>query len=458
MKHKRLAQWSIGFVVLIFLSQTYLIGRLFQVNYTFLGKVVNTITQDVYTKDMNSRLGSTSANAQPRMAVFDNKKTKINATKAYNIDKMTGVDKSSMVSILNISMEMYLADKSPIKLQPIDSLANILLEKENIHTPFYTRIVDLKTDSVLECSKPGISIKPSSWYRIQSKNIPLNFTQDKVLQLVLLNPLNAVFTQMAGMLVLSLLLCIFCIYCLYVLQRTLARQKKLAQSKSDFFNQVSHELKRPISVVFQAVDSLLHSKAIENPEKRSRYLALSMTELQRMSSGVDMILTMSMMEEGMFQLNKSDFEISTLLEELQERYAIEGIKPVSFVFKNECSNSVVHADCTHLYQCLANLTDNAVKYSWESVQIVFSFFEENDYLVLSVWDNGQGMDANDMNRIFEKFERANRDKKSHGFGIGLSYVKQIVEMHGGSLQVNSELGKWSEFTIRIPKVFKSVEV
>jgi two-component system, OmpR family, phosphate regulon sensor histidine kinase PhoR len=451
MKHKRLAQWSIGFVVLIFLSQTYLIYRLFQVNYTFLEKVVNTITQDVYTKDMNFRLGSKSANVQPRVAVFDNRAMNVDTTKAYNIDAMKGVDKSSMVSILNIVMEMYLTDKNPIKLHSIDSLATILLEKENIHTAFYTRIVDLKKDSVLECSKPDISISPSSWFSIQSKNIPLNFTQDKVLQLVLLNPLNVVFTQMAGMLFLSLLLSLFCIYCLYSLQITLSRQKKLAQTKNDFYNQVSHELKRPVSVVFQAIDSLLNTKAMDSVERRSRYLELSMTELQRMNSKVDMILTMSMMEDGMFQLNKSDFNLLDLLEELKERYFIPGAKPIELIIENKMVNPMVCADREHLSQCISNLTDNAVKYSGDRVQIIFRLFEEDGSFCISVRDNGQGIQEKDFQRIFQKFERASSDKKSHGYGIGLSYVKQIVEMHGGTISVGSEWGKWSDFVIRIPQ-------
>lgn len=436
---------------MIFLSQTYLIYRLFQVNYTFLGKVVNTITQDVYTKDMNFRLGSNSANSQPRMAIFDNKTTKVDTTKAYNIDAMKGVDKSSMVSILNIGIEMYLTDKSPLKLRSIDSLATILLEKENIHTAFYTRIVDLKKDSVLECSKPGISIKPSSWISIHSKNIPLNFTQDKVLQLVLQNPLKAVFTQMAGMLFLSLLLCLFCIYCLYILQITLSRQKKLAQTKNDFYNQVSHELKRPISVVFQAVDSLLNTKAMENEVRRTKYLKLSMTELHKMNSKVDMILTMSMMEDGIFQLNKSDFNLLELLEELNERYFITGAKAIELVVENKMENSIVCADREHLSQCISNLTDNAVKYSGESVRIIFRIFEEDGSFCIAVRDNGQGIHEEDLQRIFQKFERANIDKKSHGYGIGLSYVKQIVEMHDGTIGAKSEWGKWSEFVIRIPR-------
>lgn len=101
MNYKRLAQLSIGFVVLIFLSQAYLIGRLFQVNYTYLGKVVGTITQDVYTKDMNLRLAQQSSISQPRVELYQ-KGAKVDTTGAfevgYNVDSMTGVDKSSRVS------------------------------------------------------------------------------------------------------------------------------------------------------------------------------------------------------------------------------------------------------------------------------------------------------------------------------------------------------------------------
>jgi len=451
MKNKRLAQLSIGFVVLIFLSQTYLIVKLYQVNYTYLGKLVSTITQDVYTKDMNLRLKKVSTIAQPRMEVYDSKGVNKDSMGGYDIDAMKDVDKSSLVTMLNIGIEMFFSEVNPLKLMSIDSLASQLLEKENIHGPFYTRIVDLKKDSILECSKPGIAIKDSTWIAIQSKNIPLNFTQDKVLQLVLLNPLKAIFTQMAGMLVLSLLLCLFCIYCLYILQRTLDRQKKLAQSKNDFYNQVSHELKRPVSVMYQAIDSLLNAKNSENVERRTRFLEMSMVELKRMNSKIDMILTLSMVEEGMFRLNKTDFSLPDLVEELKERYFIGGTKAVEFRVENELFNPIVNADREQLFQCLSNLTDNAMKYSKKSVQLVFRLFEEKDSFGISVRDNGQGIQEKDFERIFVKFERANLDKKSPGYGIGLSYVKQIMEMHGGGIGVRSVFGKWSEFTLRIPR-------
>jgi two-component system, OmpR family, phosphate regulon sensor histidine kinase PhoR len=457
MNYKRLAQLSIGFVVLIFLSQAYLIGRLFQVNFTYLGKVVSTITQDVYTKDMNLRLAQRSSITQPRVELYQ-KGAKIDTTGAfeggYNVDSMIGVDKSNRVSLLNIGIELVLSKTNPIKLKSIDSLATILFEKEHIYAPFYTRIVDLKKNSTLECSRPDIKISSLRWVSIQSKNIPLNFTQDKVLQLVLLNPLKAIFTQMAGMLVLSLLLCLFCIYCLYILQRTLARQKKLAQAKNDFYNQVSHELKRPVSVIYHAIDSLLNTKAIENVERRTRYMELSMGELQRMTSKIDMILTMSMVEEGVFKLNRTFFKLNDLLDELKERYIVGTVKPFELIFKNELLRPSIYADKDHLFQCLSNLIENSIKYSGESVQVIIRLFETEDVIGISIKDNGLGISEKDLERIFEKFERANSEKQSHGYGIGLSYVRQITEMHGGTIGVKSESGLWSEFTIQIPKIKK----
>lgn len=454
MNHKRLAQWSIGFVILIFISQAYLIVRLFQVNYTYLGKEVNTITQDVYTKDMNLRLAEQSVMGQPKVELLQ-KGAKVDTTGSFeggfNVDKMKGVDKSSRVSILNICIELLLTKTNPMKLRSIDSLATILFKKDNIHTPFYTRIVDLKKDSILESSKPGMQLKSSPWVSIQSKNIPLNLTQDRVLQLVLLNPLKAVFTQMSGMLILSLLLSLFSIYSVFILQRTLARQKKLAQSKNDFFNHVSHELKGPVSVVYNAIDSLLNTKAIESVERRTHYMEISMMELQRMTANIDMILTLSMLEEGMFHLNRTEFSLPELIEELKNRYFISGTKSVEFVVENGMVNSVVYADRNHLYQCLSNLTDNAIKYSGESVQISYNLFESEGVFGISVIDNGQGIHDKDRERIFEKFERANSDTKSKGHGIGLSYVRQIVEMHGGTINVQSEWGIGSEFSIRFPR-------
>jgi two-component system, OmpR family, phosphate regulon sensor histidine kinase PhoR len=449
MNYRRLAQWSMLFIVIIFVSQAFLIGRLFQVNYEFLGKVVNTTLNDVYTKDMNKRLGQVSTGAHPTMEVKDfDPQRPVNG---YDVDAMAGVDKSNTITLVNIAIESFLSSEKPLKLSAIDSVVSILLEQENIHAVFYTRILDLKTGKELECSKKNLSVKPTAFSMIQSKNIPLNFEQTKVLQLVLLNPLKTIFSQMLWILILSFLLCLFCIYCLYSLQSTLSKQKKLAQSKSDFYNQVSHELKRPVSVVYQAIDSLLNTKAIDNIERRERYMTVSMAELHRMNSKIDMIMALSMEEEGMFRLNRAEFNLLNLVVELRERYFITAPKPLDIQIRNELKHPLILADKDHLFQCISNLIDNAIKYSGECVNILIHLFEEAGAACISVRDDGLGISEDDQKLIFLKFERVNADRKVHGYGIGLSYVKQIVEKHGGHISVQSERGKGSEFIIRLPQ-------
>jgi len=433
------------------MSQAFLIVRLYRTNFDFLEKVVNSIGHDAYIQDMNRRLDDTNPMVRPSVEILEEDTFSTVPVKGYDLDSMPGIDKSSTVALVNIGIELYLADVNPMKLSAIDSIASVLLKKENIDATFYTRIVDLSSGKVLEVSRKDAPLSLNSISTIKSNNIPLNFEQTKVLQLVVLNPLKTIFSQMTGMMTLSLLLCLLCIYCLYILQSSLARQKKLAQSKNDFYNQISHELKRPISIVYQAVDSLLNTKSIENKERRERYLNVSMGELQRMNSKIDMILVMSMDNEGMFELNKVEIDLPGLVKELVERINIPGSKPVKIVVDNKLVHPFIVADRDHLFQCISNLTDNAIKYSGDSVRIDIGLFEEQGDVCVSVRDNGLGISEENLGKIFEKFERVNVDKKMHGYGIGLSYVKQIVEKHGGTISVSSEFGKGSEFIIRLPQ-------
>jgi two-component system, OmpR family, phosphate regulon sensor histidine kinase PhoR len=448
MRYKRLAQISIFFVILIFLSQAILIFKIFEINKDLLNRELNLIGQEAYTMDMNTRLNSISTKNYPIFSMEGDGSSNDDVEETYDIDAVPGIDRSNSITLLNIGMEMYISKRKPIHLQAIDSIASELFKKDGFHPVLFSQIVDTKRHKILASSKKAYH---SSSFVIKSKNIPLNFQKTRVLQIQLLNPMRDIFSQMAGILILSLLLSLFCIYCLYILQKTLARQKKLAQSKNDFYNQVSHELKRPISVMHKAIDSLLNTKAIENPVRRGKYLALSMDELNRMNGKIDMILTMSMEEEGMFKLNLSKFNLQEMILEIKDRSVEIAPKPVHFTITDLLSQSFITADRDHLYQCISNLVENAIKYSGDEVDIKVKISEENDSVYISVQDNGSGIKEEDLGKIFEKFARVGTDKKAHGYGIGLSYVKQIIEKHNGKLSVKSEFGKGSEFIIQLPR-------
>ena len=427
-----------------------MIIRLFRINQAFLGNVLNTVSLEAYTLDMNNRFGKIKTGIRPRIEKYKGTKVDDKDALSYNLDTMKGVDKNNTVALINIAIEKYLSILNPIKLNKVDSLARTLLKKDNIDVPFYSRIIDKKTGKVIECSVKNIPPDAGIFPSVVSRDIPMNFEKTQVFQMVLLHPLRSIFSQMIGMLILSFLLTLFCIYCLYLLQHNFSKQKKLAQSKNDFYNQVSHELKRPISLFSKALDSLKDPVVIQNTEKRNIYLNMSSSELNRMSEKIDMILTMSMEEDGMFNLDITEFDIYSLVEEVKENMIIKAEKPVSININVHLENQFIYADKDHLYQCISNLVENSIKYSGKDVKIDITLDRKDNFVTISVLDNGYGISSNNLDRIFEKFERLKNIKKTPGYGIGLCYVKQIIEKHGGYVEVNSELGKWSEFIIKLP--------
>jgi len=447
MLYKKITILSISFVVLIFISQAFLIYRLYNINRLLLNRELNLISQEAYNIDLNKRFKSYSDKEYPKVYMEGEVSPDDSENTVYNLDKMSGVEKSNTVTLVNIAMEMHIGNDKPIHLPTLDSIATVLLKRDGFNSDFYSRIVDIKKNKILASSRKGIQTPTSL---IQSKNIPLNFQQTKVIQFALLNPMQDVFSQMAGMLLLSFFLSLFCIYCLFILQRTLAKQKKLSQSKNDFYNQVSHELKRPVSIMHTAIDSLLYTKAIDDKNKREKYLGISMDELNRMNGKIDMILTMSMEEEGMFKLNLSKFSLSEVLLEIKERFIETASKHVDIVFGSNPEECVIFADKDHIFQCISNLVENAIKYSGDSVEVVIDLSKKNDSTFISVRDNGIGIKEEDLGKIFEKFARVSTDKKMHGYGIGLNYVKHIIEKHGGNISVKSVFGKGSEFLLEFP--------
>lgn len=450
MQYKRLTFLSIAFVVLIFITQSFLIIRLFRVNQAFLGNMLNTISLEAYTLDMNDRFSKIKTRNRPRIEKYKGTKVDDKDALSYNLDTMKGIDKDNTVAVVNIAIEKYLSLKNPIKLNKVDSLARTLLLKNNIDVSFYSRIIDKNTGSIIDCSVKEIPPDAGIFPSVISKDIPMNFEKTQVFQMVLLHPLRTIFSQMIGMLILSFLLTLFCIYCLYILQQNFARQKKLAQSKNDFYNQVSHELKRPISLFSKALDSLKNPVVIQNTDKRDIYLKMSTTELNKMSDKIDMILSMSMEEDGMLDLDITEFDINSLVEEIKDTMLIKAEKPVNINITLNRDETLVYADKDHLYQCISNLIENSMKYSGENVNIDIIIDKKDKYITISVIDDGYGISSENIDKIFIKFERLKNIKKTPGYGIGLSYVKQIIEKHGGHIEVKSDLGKGSEFMIMLP--------
>ena len=235
--------------------------------------------------------------------------------------------------------------------------------------------------------------------------------------------------------------------------RTVLTQKKLAEIKSDFINNMTHEFKTPIATISIANESLKNPKVFSSPEKLDYYTGVIRDENKRMLRQVEVMLQMAQLEKGELKLKYELIKMNEVVEEAinSSLLSVEN-KNGKITFLNKECASIINGDRNHLVNVISNLIDNSIKYSNESPDIKIRLEEFDNTIKIEVMDNGIGMSKEVQKRIFETFYRATtgnvHDVK--GFGLGLSYVRAIIEQHKGSISVDSEINKGSTFTIQLP--------
>ena len=221
--------------------------------------------------------------------------------------------------------------------------------------------------------------------------------------------------------------------------------------KEDFTHNMTHELKTPIAVAYAANDAMLNFE-INDKEKRRKYQYVIQEQLKQLGGLVEQILSMSMEQKRNFKLHKESIHIKELLDELIEQHKLKADKPVIFHTDIHPEDLTVNADRTHLYNIISNLIDNGVKYSDDSAYISIRAEQNDEYTLLSVTDKGNGIPSDKLTHIFDKFYRIPTGNRHavKGYGLGLYYVKTMVEQHKGRISVNSITGQGSTFTIQLP--------
>ncbi len=232
----------------------------------------------------------------------------------------------------------------------------------------------------------------------------------------------------------------------------LIKQKQISQIKTEFINNMTHEFKTPIATINLALDAIKNPKIISNKDKILNYVNMIREENKRMLTQVENVLRISKLEKNQLDLSKEIVDISDLLE--------DAITHVDLIIKNRGGyinthfNAIideVHGSPFHLKNAFINILDNAIKYSVDAPKI--DIFTENtgNILLIRISDKGMGMSRNVQKQVFNKFyrEQTGNVHNVKGHGLGLSYVKKIIEYHGGTVSVASEKGKGSTFTIKL---------
>lgn len=336
----------------------------------------------------------------------------------------------------------------PINYAVYDSLLSIELEERNIILPHKLEVIEIIQETLHVTASFNTKSKTGLWSSSDQYTYPIKTNLNQYYRLSINSPQQVVLRQMAGILISSSLLVLIIVIAFIYLIYTILRQKTVDELKTDFTNNMTHELKTPISVAFAANDVLLnYSEAVS--DKQRKYLHIVQEQLTHLSGLVEQILTLSVENRSTFRLKPEPVQIAGLLAPLIEQQKLKAAKPVN-ITTDIPNGLLVTADRTHLYNIINNLVENAIKYSGEKPCDISIKAEKTDNeICLSVCDNGIGINDMNLKRIFEKFFRVPNGNLHNvkGYGLGLYYVKDMMARQGGTIDVKSQLGKGSVFTL-----------
>ena len=350
------------------------------------------------------------------------------------VQSRTEKDKNRNVPEFVYMQESLEQLKSPIILDSINHIYKQLLLKNNY--PSECMISISKNDTIIQ----HIGNKPSSLFSLQTDKVPLRKDYSIVIQAQFVNPNNLFFGKMGLLLVSTTILLIIVVFCIIYQVRIISKMNKISQIREDFSYAMVHDMKTPLSTIMMVHDMLESGRLDARPEIKNKYMSIAKSETDHLFALTNKILTISKLENHKLEMNKTEVELTPIIEKLTEKFKAKAQKPVNFIISLQAKTA--YADNDYLGEVLSNLIDNAIKYSKESVEINITAEESERYTILKVRDNGMGISEADQKVIFQKYERAAAAKRSRkngasGFGLGLNFVDQVIKAHEGRIFVNS---------------------
>jgi two-component system phosphate regulon sensor histidine kinase PhoR len=282
-----------------------------------------------------------------------------------------------------------------------------------------------------------------------------NLTSNEALTVIVPNFKKLVLRSLRWDFAIAILFTLIIIAAFYLTLRTLLRQKKLSEIKNDFINNMTHEFKTPIATISLAVDALKNEKVMFDKEKMGYFSNIIKEENKRMNRQVETILKASLLDRQEVELVLKPLHVHAVINSVLENFTLQleerrGKADLSLLAEND----LIEADEVHFSNLVNNLIDNAVKYGKDNIPplIKIATASTRKSFILRIEDNGIGMNRDTVKRIFEKFYRAHTGNVHNvkGFGLGLSYVKTMVDAHHGEIKVDSVIGRGSTFTIELP--------
>ena len=302
--------------------------------------------------------------------------------------------------------------------------------------------------------QPSMQTKGSIWQPVMQVSYPYDIFEGQEVVVTTAICISPVIRKMAYTLLITILLSFFLIFCLVYQILTIRKQRHIEAIRQEFLHTMIHELKRPISTLKMCVSFMGNERMMQDVESKQKILSSSYNELDNLTSYFSKLRDITFCDSTEIPLVKSRFSLRSLIEECIGKQNIPSGKEVRIEIVAE-DDLEIRADRMHLANIVCNLLENAIKYSHEAVTIRIDYQQRTDGLLqITVADNGIGIAKADQRYVFDKFFRSEtaKDKAIPGIGLGLSYVKLLVEAHGGTITFESTEGQGTTFTIIIPQM------
>lgn len=348
--------------------------------------------------------------------------------------------------------DFYQPVKDRLDKQLLDSLLENEFMLAGIHTPYHYNVFDFSGNNLLDADAKMLNHFRENSYN--TKLYPSDVTEEPhFLSVYFPNQQAYLLQSMQEMLMASgaIILLVICSFAFTIL--TIFKQKNINSLKTDFINNMTHELKTPISTISLAAEALADPDISNNASFRSNYLGMIKEENKRLGMMVENVLRSALWDKPDFELQLEKIDIHQTIQEVITSLSLQiQVKGGKIETRFNASNSLLFADKVHIANLFYNLIDNAMKYTAQVPEVKIETRNDTSCLRILVTDNGIGISKENQKKIFDKFYRVPTGNIHNvkGFGLGLNYVKAVVDKHKGHIHVKSETGKGSCFEVCLP--------
>lgn len=348
------------------------------------------------------------------------------------------------------NMEIRVGKK---ELHKIDSLFTHYMNFYNFHVN-YSFEVKPRSHSTLKESDLINNLYPKQQPACYQKS--LDDVANKTgfeLKLIFPEKQQYINAEMGTMFITSVILILIVLVMFWRTILSLIKEKQLSEHTTDFLNNMTHEFKTPLTNIALAGKLITKEAALKQEGKIKHYSEIILEENEKLRLQVEQVLSMTALERGEIPLQKTELDLHQLIKDALKSISIQiENKQGNLTLNLNANKFVVVGDKTHLTNALCNLIDNAIKYSKEKPELLIQTFNTDQNIIIEVSDKGIGIEKDYQKKVFDKFFRVPtgdvHDVK--GFGLGLAYIKKIVELHEGTIELQSEKGKGTTFTITLP--------